>query len=164
MKILKPFFSLAASFSVTILFAQTDFSGTYNFTTQQSISGKLYSNGNPKSVTIEQDTTSMIITTITAAGNGTNVTETNKFSFDGKPIEVIGAKSKRKRISTFTWSADKISFTITLKIYSATDPTHVDYGQTDIWKMQDGDLVLDRSAENGNNGETWEAKAMFEKQ
>ncbi len=57
-------------FSAVFCFAQNkDFSGTWNFTEQESISGKLYSNGSPKSFKITQSATQTIIEQTTAGAN-----------------------------------------------------------------------------------------------
>jgi hypothetical protein len=146
------------------VFAQTDFSGSWKFVNQESVSGNLYSNGSPKTISITQTKTNISIEKITATGDGKDVTLTDMVSFDGKASETI-TTSKRKKVIVGEWSADKKTFTETVNIYSLTDVGKVDHKVTDIYSLSDDDktLSLDRKDENGVNGEVWESVATYEK-
>jgi len=144
-----------------LVHAQSNFSGSWAFRDQQSISGTLYSNGSPKSVAIAQDSKTISITKVTA-GNDSDVTSTETVSFDGKPTETTTA-SKRKKSITCQWSADKKTFTEIALVFDATDSTKLYFRTTDAWSLDNGKLVLDRKAENQSNGEVWESKATYDK-
>ena len=142
-------------------FAQkTNFSGTWTLKDQQSISGNLYSNGLPGKIKVTQTENNIIIETTTAGANG-DVVRADTIIND-KPLEALTA-SKRKRVSTIKWNGDK-SFTKVMNIYSAADNTKLEYTDTDIWTIQDGNFILQRKSENFTNGEVWESKGIYEKQ
>jgi hypothetical protein len=148
--------------SMSAVEAQTSLSGTWIFKSQESISGNLYSNGSPKSLTIKQDAKSITMEK-TTAGNGGDVTNTEIANFDGQPVQMTTA-SKRKKTITATWSSDKKSLTEIVQIYDATDSNRLFHLVTDVWSLAGGGLVLDRKDENKENGEIWESKATYSKQ
>jgi len=145
----------------SILFAQTSFNGTWNFGSQESISGNLYANGSPSKVTITLNGNELKIDYITSDGQN-DVPASETFT-GGKPFETK-TKSGRKKVVVLTWSADKTSFTEISNIYSLTDASKLDFKNTDTWAITDGKLILDRKNENNTNGETWESKATYEKE
>ncbi len=149
-------------FSASFSFAQTrDFSGTWNFTEQESISGKLYSNGSPKSFKITQSTNQVIIEQVTAGSNG-DITSSTTLGFDGKLFETKTGTG-RKKVITLVWNGTT-GYTTVTSIYNAADPTKLEFKTTDIYAMDDKGLVLQRKAENFMNGEVWESKAYYDKQ
>ncbi len=148
-------------FSAVFCFAQNkDFSGTWNFTEQESISGKLYSNGSPKSFKITQSATQTIIEQTTAGANG-DVTTSNTLTFDGKATE-SKTGTGRKKVVTLTWNGTS-GYTTVTSIYNAADPNKLEFKTTDIYTLDEKGLVLQRKAENFMNGEVWESKAYYEK-
>lgn len=142
--------------------AQTDLSGTRIFKGQQSVSGNLYSNGSPKSVSIKQDAGNITLSK-TTAGNAGDVTSTETVAFNGQTFETI-TPSKRKKTITGSWDKDKKTFTEITHLYDATDSTKLFHTVTDSWTMQNGQLILDRKDENASNNEVWESKATYDKQ
>ncbi len=147
---------------MTAATAQTDFSGSWTFKDQQSVSGRLYSNGSPKSLTIKQEGKSITIGK-TTAGNGGDITSTETVTFDGQPFQTT-TTSKRKKTITATWSGDKKSLIEIVQLYDATDSSKLFHLVTDVWSLEGSDLVLDRKDENKENGEIWESKAIYSKQ
>jgi hypothetical protein len=141
---------------------KADFSGDWIFKDQQSISGKLYSNGVPKEIKATQKTDAITLEKTTAGANG-DVTITETVPFDGKPFETLTA-SKKKKTVMITWDPSQKSLTETIQIYSPADTNKVDHKDTDTWSLEDGNLVLTRKDENFTNGETWEEKAVYGKQ
>lgn len=157
----KIFISLTAIVISANAFAQTELSGFWTFDKQESISGKLYSNGSPETVKISLDGSNLNIEKSTAVGDGTYTKANETLVLDGKASEVITA-SKRKKVITLKKEGNKyIEFAI---LYNATDPTKIDRKVTDTWSVEEGQLVLDRKDENLTNGETWESKATYSKQ
>lgn len=154
--------AICALFSMTSI-AQTDFSGTWVFKDQQSISGNLYSNGVPKQITITQADKSMIIEKITAVGDGADATATDTLKFDGKPFKSITA-SKRNKATTLAWDASKNSFITIATAFNPTEKTKADFKTTDTWSIENDQLVMIRKSENFTNGEVWESKGIYEKQ
>jgi hypothetical protein len=159
-KVVATLISIVAGMGVAT--AQTDFSGSWIVKGQESVSGKLYSNGSPKSLTIKQDDKNIILTKTTAGQDG-DVTSTETFGFDGQPYEMT-TPSKRKKVMTGTWSSDKKSLTEIVQFYNATDSNKLFHLVTDVWSLEGGELVLDRKDENKENGEIWESKATYNKQ
>ncbi len=148
-------FSFCALFS----FAQNkDFSGTWKFAEQESISGKLYSNGSPKSFKITQSDNQTIIEQTSAGASG-DVTTSNTLTFDGKATE-SKTGTGRKKVVTLTWNGTS-GYTTVSSIYNAADPTKLEFKTTDIYTMDEKGLVLQRKAENFMNGEVWESKAYY---
>lgn len=158
---MKIILSVVCFFSCAFSFAQNkDFTGNWNFTEQESISGKLYSNGSPKSFKITQSTAQVIIEQTTAGANG-DVTSSTTLSFDGKPFETK-TSTGRKRIVTIAWNGTA-GYTTVTTTYDLADPTKMYFKTTDIYTMDDKGIVLQRKAENFTNGEVWESKAYYEK-
>ena len=143
--------------------AQTDFSGTWIFKDQQSISGNLYSNGSPKQITIVQTDKNIIIKKVTAVGDGTDANTADTLFYNGKPFKSI-TSSKRNKESTFQWNDNKDSFTTIGTAFNPADKTKADFKTTDTWTIENDQLVLTRKSENFTNGEVWESKAVYDKQ
>jgi hypothetical protein len=151
-------FSIAA----TVRMQKTDFSGLWNFKDQESISGTLYGNGSPRQIKITQKSTEIAIEKTTADENGKDVTSTDSLNFEKGAFEKI-TKSKRKKRITIQWTEDGKGFTQITTIYTAADNTKPEFAFTDKYSMENGNLVLIRKAENFENGESWESKAVYEK-
>lgn len=161
---MKVILTAVALFAATTIFAQkTDFSGTWLFQGQESISGNLYSNGSPKKVKITQEASKVSLEKTSDRGDGTEVVLTDVVGFDGKGTETIGA-SKRKKVVSLSWSVDDKTFTSTVMVYSAADNTKLERVQRDTYSMDEGKLIIDRRDENKTNDETWESKAVYTKQ
>jgi hypothetical protein len=154
--------SLVAFCSTRGIMAQTGLSGSWAFSDQQSISGKLYSNGSPKSVTIVVDNQSFLISKV-ISGKDSDISVTDTLTVDGKPFSAV-TPSGRKKIITARWSADKKTLTEVTSIFDAADPTKLLYVIKDSWSLEFGSLVLDRKAEDHTNGENWESKAIYDRQ
>ena len=163
---MKRFFVLASLCLATIFSTyaqQTDFSGTWIFKDQQSISGNLYSNGVPKQITITQNNKSIIIEKITAVGDGTDATTRDTLTFDGKAFKSITA-SKRQKETILTWTDSKESFTTIATAFNPADNKKADFKTTDNWSIENDQLVMIRKSENFTNGEVWQSKGIYEKQ
>lgn len=135
--------------------------GTWNFKSQESISGNLYANGSPSKVTISINGADQKMDYLTS--DGQNDVPSSEIFTGGEPFETKTPMG-RKKVVVLTRSADKSSFTEVSSIYSPTDASKLDFKNTDVWTLSDGKLVLDRKKENYTNGETWESKAIYEKQ
>jgi hypothetical protein len=148
--------------SLNKVLAQTfDFSGTWIFQSQESLSGKLYGNGSPKQIKLSTMKNAIIIESITAgatADDDLNVT----VPLDGKPMETV--KNGKLKTVTSIKNFNGKSFTETTAYYFVSDLTKVVYKNTDGISLEDGKLILDRKSENFTNSETWESKATYEKQ
>lgn len=149
------------STAATVRTQKTDFSGTWQFREQESITGTLYSNGSPTQLKIAQKSTEIAIAKTSADENGKDVTSTDSLNFE-KPLEKI-TKSKRKKRITLEWTADGKGFTQTTTIYTAADHSKKEFTYTDKFSMDNGNLLLLRKVENFENGESWESKAIYEK-
>lgn len=141
---------LLASF--TLYAQQNNFTGTWELKTKESISGTLYINAFAEEMHLTQNKDEIT--------SGTNSKTTVS---EAKPFETIPS-SKEKEVLTIKWNADHTGFTKVLKAYDASDNGKLIYQQTDIYSMDNGELLLDRKAENPINGETWEAKAVYDKE
>ncbi|MES2331174.1 MAG: hypothetical protein V4539_16335 [Bacteroidota bacterium] len=162
MKFSKIVLSVLCVFICAFSFSQNkDFSGTWKFAEQESISGKLYSNGSPKSFKITQAANQTIIEQTTAGANG-DVTTSSTLSFDGKATETK-TSTGRKKLITLTWNGTA-GYTTVTATYDAADQNKLVFKTTDIYTIDDKGLVLQRKAENFMNGEVWESKAYYDKQ
>ncbi len=150
----------AISISLTA-FAQSELVGTWSFQEQESISGKLYINGSPKSVKITAAGNNLSFEKVTAGPDGQDYKVAEIVSLDGKPLEVITA-SKRKKVITL--KKDGNSYSEASILYNAADTSKIDHKTTDTWSVVNGQLILDRKDENMVNGEVWESKATYSKQ
>lgn len=160
---MKQFFlaSVMMAMSCVIGFAQTNFSGTWNFENQESISGKLYSNGSPKTFVVKQSEQNIMVQRTSAGANG-DVTTSDNVLFDGKPTLSTTSSGRPKKVSA-SLLADHTGFTMVTELFNATDKTKLEMKITDQWKMDGGKLVLQRKNENFTNGEVWESKAWYVK-
>lgn len=149
-------FSMAASAQ------QTDFSGTWVFEDQQSISGNLYSDVSPTQMKVTQKGDEIAIEKTTSAGNG-DVTTNETVTFDGKPFQTTTSSGRKKRI-TIKWSDDQKMLTETTALFSTLDNGKEDYRITDRWSLENGKLVLLRKDENLIIGEVLEVKLFYDKQ
>lgn len=144
-----------------VLIEKTDFSGTWAFKDQESISGNLYSNGSPKQIKITQKEQEIFIEKTSADENGKDLTSTDSLKYNA-PFEKI-TKSKRKKVITIEWTADGKGFTQITTIYTAADHSKAEFAYTDTYSMDNGHLILTRRAENFENNESWESKSTYEK-
>jgi hypothetical protein len=147
--------------------AQTDFSGTWKFDDQESISGNLYSNGSPTAYTIKQDGDVFTITTMSMGVDGKEFGSTLTLSLGEKSTDFKGTSSdKIEKLFSFTLTklADNSGYKIVFERFPTVEKKNPEKKVTDIWTIEDGKLVLVRKDENFVNGETWESKAWYEKQ
>lgn len=156
-------FAVAGILLASTAAAQTDFSGTWILKDHQSISGILYSNGVPKQITVVQSPKTVILERITAGADGKDFTTKDTLPLNGKAFKSLTA-SKRNKETTWVWNADKSACTIQYKAFNTQDPKKVDFRNTDTWKIENDQLVQVRKNENFTNGETWETKAIYDKQ
>lgn len=147
--------------AATVQLQKTDFSGTWKFRDQESITGNLYSNGSPTQLKIMQKESAIAIVKTSADENGKDITSTDSLSPE-KTVEKI-TKSKRKKRMTLEWSADGKGFTHMTTLYTAADSSKKDFEYTDRYSMNNGHLILTRKVENFENGESWESKAVYQK-
>ncbi len=141
---------------------KTNFSGTWTFKEQTSISGNLYSNGSPKQIKIDQHEKEIAIQKTSLDEKGEDFTQTDSLRFEGAPFEKI-TKSKRKKKISIQWTDDGKGFTATTSIFSAADNSKMEFQFTDRFSMEEGKLILIRKAENFENGESWESRSTYEK-
>jgi hypothetical protein len=152
--------TLAALAISCLTYAQSELSGNWTFQKQESISGKLYSNGSPETIKINVDGSNVIIEKSTAVGDGTYTKISETVSLDGKAFETVTA-SKRKKVITLKKDGTKyIEYAI---LYNVSDPTKIDRKVTDTWSIENGQLLLDRKDENIEGNNTWESKATYSK-
>lgn len=154
------YFILAVCCTIVAHAQNKDFSGAWNFSSQESVSGRLYSNGSPKKITIKQSGTDIVLETVTAGGSG-DVSSSLQLKFDGTPAETTTQSGRKKKV-TLTWNGTG-SFTTQSTVFNATDPGKKDFVTTDIYSLGDDGLVLQRKAENMMNGEVWESRAFYNK-
>jgi len=149
-------------FSMAAYAQQTDFSGTWVFGDQQSISGNLYSDVSPTQMKVTQKGDEIVIEKTTSAGNG-DVTTNETLTFDGKPFQTTTSSGRKKRI-TIKWSDDQKILTEITALFSTLDNGKEDYRITDRWSLENGKLVLLRKDENLIIGEVLEVKLFYDKQ
>lgn len=156
--------ALALLCSVATIIAQrADFSGTWKFKEQASITGNLYSNGSPRQIKITQKDKDIVIEKTATDENGKDVTGTDSLNFDKGVFEKI-TKSKRKKRITIQWTEDGKGFTEITTLYTAADHSKPEFTYTDQFSLVGGNLVLIRKAENFENKESWESSSIYEKQ
>lgn len=153
--------SICLALLCSLLHAQTNFTGKWNFVKQESVSGKLYSNGSPKSFTVKQSEQDIVIEKTTTSANG-DVTSKETLLFGGKATETTITTGRPKK-SSITLLADKKGFTHVTEIYNASDKTKLEMKISDRWTLDQGKLLLERKNENFTNGEVWASKAWYEK-
>ncbi|MDP4130863.1 MAG: hypothetical protein Q8939_11940, partial [Bacteroidota bacterium] len=125
-------------FSMTSCAQPTDFSGTWVFEDQQSISGNLYSDVSPTQMKVTQKGDEIAIEKTTSAGNG-DVTTNEIVTFDGKPFQTTTSSGRKKRI-TIKWSDDQKMLTEITALFSTLDNGKEDYRITDRWSLENGKL------------------------
>lgn len=130
-------FLLSAVFFSTMLFAQTDFSGTWALNTSKSQLGER--NFAPKSVVITQSGNEMTVESHNE-WQGQERTRSAKYTLDGKECSNPGFRDSEIK-SKATWSADKKALTIT----SNFETPNGDMTMTAIYKMDGGNLVIENS-------------------
>ena len=154
------FLSLTALLFSISSYAQANFTGSWTFKDQQSISGNLYANGSPRQVTITQNGSEINLTEVVNYGQDTTLTETLSLK---KPFETKTPMGRKKEI-TLSSTSDGSSFAEVANIYNLADPSKLDMKETSTWTLANGELTLDRKSENFTNGETWESRAVYQKQ
>lgn len=138
--------------SHTLFAQQANFSGTWQLKTKESISGTLYVNAFADELHLMQNKDEI-----------TSGTDTKTTVSETKPFETI-LPTKEKEELTLKWNEQKNGFTKILKVYDAEDNSKLTYQQTDVYTLNNGELLLGRKAENKVNGESWEAKAVYDKE
>lgn len=150
--------------SSTGIFAQkTDFSGNWKLLNQQKISGRLYANGVPAQMNVNQKEEDITIERTSTNANGNEVIITFTMGFNGKQTQST-SPSGRKVMHSMTWESDNKGFTTKADMYSTADTQKVEIVYADVWIIEDGKLIMIRKAENFGNGEKWESKATYVKQ
>jgi hypothetical protein len=141
-------FLLSALLFTTMVFAQTDFSGSWELNTSKSKLGER--SFAPKSATIIQTKADISIET-KSEFNGEERVRKNKYTLDGKECTNKGFRDMDVK-STAVWSADKKALTVTSKV--STD--NGDMTMKAVYKMDGANLVIESSASSpmGDRSET----------
>jgi hypothetical protein len=131
-----------------MVFAQTDFSGSWELNTSKSKLGER--SFAPKSATIIQTKADISIET-KSEFNGEERVRKNKYTLDGKECTNKGFRDMDVK-STAVWSADKKALTVTSKV--STD--NGDMTMKAVYKMDGANLVIESSASSpmGDRSET----------
>lgn len=139
---------LSAIFFATVLFAQTDFSGTWALNTAKSKLGER--SFAPKSVTIVQTKADMSIET-RSEFNGEERVRKSKYTLDGKECTNKGFRDMDIK-STAVWSPDNKSLTVTSKV----SMDNGDMTMKAVYKMDGSNLVIESSSSSpmGDRSET----------
>ena len=141
-------FLVTAVFFTTMVFAQTDFSGSWTLNTSKSKLGER--SFAPKSVVIVQTKTDISIET-RSEFNGEERVRKSKYTLDGKECTNKGFRDMDVK-STAVWSADKKALTITSKIQMDNG----DMTMKSVYKMDGANLVNESSSSSsmGDRSET----------
>jgi hypothetical protein len=139
---------LSAVFFSTMLFAQTDFSGTWTLNTSKSQLGER--SFAPKSIIIAQKGNEMSIESHNEF-QGEERTRTNKYTLDGKECVNPGFRDSEVK-SKAVWSSDKKSLTID----STVEMQNGDMTIKAVYKMDGNNLVIESSSSSsfGDRSET----------
>jgi len=144
----------------TALAAQkTDFSGTWNYKDQESISGTLYNNGSPKSIKIVQKKDNISLEIVSQKADGNDFTSKEILLYKGDVFETK-TSSGRKKLVSIKWTTDA-GFTVTANSYDLSDKSKIVFTTTDKYSIENENLVLIRKVENKENEEVWESKAVY---
>jgi hypothetical protein len=141
-------FLFSAVFFTTMVFAQTDFSGSWTLNTSKSkLAERSFA---PKSVTIVQSKDDISIET-RSEFQGEERVRTSKYTLDGKECTNKGFRDMDVK-STAVWSADKKALTITSKIQMDNG----DMTMKSVYKMDGANLVNESSSSSsmGDRSET----------
>jgi hypothetical protein len=139
----KVFVSALMMCAVLFANAQANFSGTWTFAEQESVSGNLYNNGNPKSLAVKQEKETIAIETTTVGAEGKDNIVKVDMLFGGKASERTTASGRLVK-NSIVWSADKTSFVQTTEVYNAQDKTKLEYKNTDTWSIYFCKMLLQR--------------------
>lgn len=130
-------FLFSAVFFSTMLFAQTDFSGTWTLNTSKSQLGER--SFAPKSVVIVQKGNEMSVESHNEF-QGEERVRTSKYTLDGKECTNPGFRDSEIK-STATWSGDKKVLTVS----SNFETPNGDMTMKAIYKMDGNNLVIENS-------------------
>ena len=141
-------FLFSAVFFTTMVFAQTDFSGSWTLNTSKSKLGER--SFAPKSATIVQTKADISIET-RSEFNGEERVRKSKYTLDGKECTNKGFRDMDVK-STAVWSADKKVLTITSKV----SMDNGDMTMKSVYKMDGANLVNESSSSSsmGDRSET----------
>ena len=141
-------FLFSAVFFTTMVFAQTDFSGSWTLNTSKSKLGER--SFAPKSVVIVQTKTDISIET-RSEFQGEERIRKSKYTLDGKECTNKGFRDMDVK-STAVWSADKKALTITSKVQMDNG----DMTMKAVYKMDGANLVNESSSSSsmGDRSET----------
>ena len=147
-------FLVTAVFFTTMVFAQTDFSGSWTLNTSKSKLGER--SFAPKSVVIDQTKTDISIET-RSEFQGEERVRKSKYSLDGKECTNKGFRDMDVK-STAVWSADKKALTITSKIQMDNG----DMTMKAVYKM-DGANLVNESSSSSSRGDRSETQVFDKK-
>lgn len=141
-------FFIAALFLTTLVFAQTDFSGTWKLNTSKSKLGER--SFAPKELVIIQKGNDLTLESHSVFQDR-EMTRTNKYTLDGKECVNAGFRDSEIK-STAVWSENKKS----LKISSKFPMQDGEMKMTAVYKMDNGNLVVESSSSSsfGDRSET----------
>ncbi|NCU05439.1 MAG: hypothetical protein GXC73_15825 [Chitinophagaceae bacterium] len=158
--------SVALSFlflTVTVNgFTQTLFTGHWKVKEKNHVGGPEYSNALQEEMMIDIVKDSLIVSSISTGGNGENIRSRISYSLNGSQSVNTSVTSKRKHVRSCLMSADKSMITLTTIFYMPGNENEVDFTRVEIWKMEKGQLLINKKSIETNN-DTWEVKGVFER-
>lgn len=147
-------FLFSAIFFTTMVFAQTDFSGSWTLNTSKSKLGER--SFAPKSVVIVQTKSDISIETHNVF-QGEERVRKSKYTLDGKECTNKGFRDMDVK-STAVWSADKKALTITSKI----SMDNGDMTMKSVYKI-DGANLVNQSSSSSSMGDRSETQVFDKK-
>ncbi len=143
---------------------QANFSGDWKLKETQYVEGNRYGNAMAKSIGIKQDSDSFWLNRAFDDGKGNLTPIQETLAQNGKQTSRVTIKSKRKKVLTLAWAADKESFVITIVTYAPSDDSKMDFRDTDTYSLDaSGGLTVDHKSENFTNSDNYECKGIYQK-
>jgi hypothetical protein len=148
------------------LFAQTNFSGTWELNESKSKFGEGGGPGGPmqaKSMIVAQDTKVLSSDQVVTGRDGDEFNITSKYNLDGTVSENTFMMD-RIRKSVLTWSADKKAFTINSTMSFERDGETREVKTTEKWSLSDdGKILFVESTRQSRDGESRTITLAYDK-
>lgn len=144
--------------------AQTNLAGTWALQNKEHIMGPEYGNALATQITLQQQTDSLIIETISVGAEGAEVKSRQAVSTDGKPSTTSSTTTHRKYVRSMKWTPDKKGIVLTTVFYMPDNPNEVDFTRVETWTVSpDGkELNIDKKSIE-TRSETWQVKGVYAK-
>lgn len=153
-----------AVFCMTVsgLFAQTNFAGTWAFNESKSNFGDSQFRFAATSMVVKQDANTLTVESVTPGRDGEEMKTSASYTLDGKVSENPMFNSTRK--STVTWSADKSSLVIASTMTFDMGGETREMKSTETWKLSEGGKLLSiESVRAGRDGAEMRTTAAYDK-